>query len=157
MQQTTNNTPTKVLLIGASGYIGGAILAKLLEPSQAGKWDITCLVRKEDYIPKLKELGVSVILGSLDSTEVLTKAASEADAVINVADSDHLVGVKAIIEGLKKSGGKKVFIQTSGSDKIFDDARGEYASDKIYSDLNMDEIRSLPPSMPHNDVDNYVY
>jgi len=155
--QATSQFPTKLLIIGASGYIGGAVLAKLLEPSQAGKWDITALVRKEDYIPKLQELGVKTLIGTLDSTEVLIKAASEVDAVLNLADSDHLAGVKAIVEGLNNSQGKKIFIQTSGSDKIIDDARGEYASEKIYSDLNIDEIRSLSSSMPHHEVDTFIF
>ena len=155
--QATTKSPTKLLIIGASGYIGGAVLAKFLEPSQAGKWDITALVRKEEYIPKLKELGVKTLIGTLDSTEVLIKAASEVDAVLNLADSDHLSGVKAVIEGLNKSQGKRIFIQTSGSDKIVDDARGEFASEKIYSDLDIEEIRALPSSMPHHEVDTFIF
>lgn len=36
---------------------------------------------------------------------------------------------------------------------LSDDAQGIYASDKIYSDLDIKMLESLPPSAPHREVD----
>jgi len=81
-----------VFLTGATGYIGGTVLTKLLE-SSSKKYSITALVRSETALPKLKSLGVKGLIGSLDDSELLAKAASEADLVINTANCDHLPSI----------------------------------------------------------------
>jgi len=41
----------------------------------------------------------------------------------------------------------------SGTGVVIDDAVGNYATDKIYSDLNIPMIESLPKTQPHREVD----
>ncbi|WP_323505800.1 MULTISPECIES: NAD-dependent epimerase/dehydratase family protein [unclassified Glaciimonas] len=63
---------------------------------------------------------------------MLTREASCADAVINAASSDNLPAVETLLNALTGSG--KVFIHTSGSSVVGDDARGEWASEKIFDE-----------------------
>lgn len=105
----------KVFLTGATGYIGGSVLSSLL--SNPGKYAVTALVRSQQAADKLKTLNVIPLVSSLDDSQLLTKAAEEADIVINTADADHLGAVKAIVAGLSKAPKPKVFIHTSGTGK----------------------------------------
>ena len=41
----------------------------------------------------------------------------------------------------------------SGTGVLTDNARGEYASDVIYNDLNVEQIKSIPPTAHHRNVD----
>lgn len=150
-------TPTKVFLTGATGYIGGSVLTKLLEPSQAGKWDITVLTRSEETIPKLKKLGVTPLLGTLEDDSLLTQAAKDADVVLSCANADHLSAVKALVSGLNSGEKRRILLHNSGTGVLVDDARGDYASDKVYSDFDIEAIHDLPTSQPHRDVDAFIF
>lgn len=158
--QTTDTAPLKIFLTGATGYIGGTVLDKLLHSSHKGKWDITVLTRSQDTVPKFKELGVTPLIGGLDDAETLTKAATEADVVLQLADSDHLPATKALVEGCNRNssnGRRKIFIQCSGTGILVDDAHGDYASEKIYNDLDMESIHAIPLTQMHRDVDTYIF
>lgn len=155
---TNNSKPIKIFLTGATGYIGGSVLSKLLQPSHKGQYDITVLTRSEATIPKFKELGVTPLLGSLDSFELLTQAAIGADVVLQLADADHLPAVKALVKGLNtKDGKRRIYIHTSGTGVLRDESMGNYASEKIYSDLDMESIHALPITQPHKDVDAFLF
>ncbi|KAK1046534.1 hypothetical protein LTR74_017948 [Friedmanniomyces endolithicus] len=79
----------KILLTGATGYIGGSILSHLLacDSSALKETPITCLVRGEDRIPKLNKayggLVEPVIYRDLDDTEKTIEVASQHDIVVN--------------------------------------------------------------------------
>jgi len=156
---SNTTTPTKIFLTGATGYIGGTAFAKLLDPSRKSKYDITVLTRSRDSIPKFKELGVKTLIGDLDSAEILSQAAKEADVVMHFANSaDHLASAKALIRGLNTNDGKRrIYIHTSGTSVLADKAMGNHASDKVYSDLDMESIHALPIMQPHKDVDTYIF
>ncbi len=132
---------------------------KLLEPSQKGKWDITAYIRSEAVIPKFKELGVKTLVGSLESADILKQAAIDADVVFHFADSaDHLPSAKALIEGLKTQDGKRrIYIHTSGTGELTDNARGDYATTVVYDDLDLEPIKALPVTQIHKDVDDYIF
>jgi len=46
-----------------------------------------------------------------------------------------------------------IFIHTSGTGVLADDAKGKYSSDVIYDDLNPDQIETLAPTQLHRNVD----
>ncbi|HLN29931.1 MAG TPA: NAD-dependent epimerase/dehydratase family protein [Gemmataceae bacterium] len=112
----------KVLVTGATGYIGGSVADKLL----AAGHQVSGLVRSEAKIPLLKERGINPVVGTLDDCEILTKAAQVADAVIHAASADHPGSVVTLVTALERSG--KLLIHTSGSAIVADHADGEYAS-----------------------------
>ncbi|ADV23642.1 3-beta hydroxysteroid dehydrogenase/isomerase [Cryptococcus gattii E566] len=110
----------KVFLTGASGYIGSHVTTVLLVAGH----QLTAIARSDASAKKLEEQGVTVIRASLEDTEVLTKAASEADAVIHLAYihdfSDYggrpaqvdYAAIRALATGLK--GTNKPLVSTSG-------------------------------------------
>ncbi|MGA9452713.1 MAG: NAD-dependent epimerase/dehydratase family protein [Verrucomicrobiia bacterium] len=112
----------KMLVTGATGYIGGSVAERLI----ASGHQVVGLVRSAEKVPLLKERGIESVLGTLDDWEVIRKAAQEADAVIHAASADHPGSVLALIAALERSG--KTLIYTSGSSVVADSADGEYAS-----------------------------
>ncbi len=109
----------KVFIVGATGYIGGSIAAKLIERGDS----IIGLTRNEAGAAKLRERGIEPVIGSVNDGPTLAAAAQRADAVINAANSDDPYSVEAILPVLHGTG--KAFIQTSGSSIIGDRAAGE--------------------------------
>jgi nucleoside-diphosphate-sugar epimerase len=118
----------KIFLTGATGYIGGTLAQRLLKE----KHQVHGLVRSPDKARLLDQIGIVPVLGTLDDAAILSKAAGEADAVINAASSDHRAAVETLIDAL--SGSEKPLIHTSGSSIVYDDARGDFESPKIYHD-----------------------
>jgi nucleoside-diphosphate-sugar epimerase len=117
----------KVFVTGASGYIGGSVAAALLSAGHA----VAGLVRAEQRAAEIRALGMEPVLGTLDDGDVLARAARQADAVIHTADSDHRAAVEAMLPALAGSG--KLFLQTSGSSIVGDEAGGR-PTDKVYED-----------------------
>lgn len=76
------------------------------------------LVRKPEHVEYYKSQGVTpVLFENLDQVELLKKAATENDIVINAASASRSLGARALIEGLaerKKITGEPVwFIHVS--------------------------------------------
>ena len=153
----TSNDKPRLFILGATGYIGGTFLTKLLSSPDVSSWNITVLTRSKDSILIFKDLGLTPLLGSLDDAEALTKASSDADVVLNFADADHLAAAKSIVAGLSVGGKRRILIHTSGTGALIDEAKGEYASDKIYNDLDIESIHSIPVTQPHRNVDDYIF
>ena len=112
----------KVFVAGATGYIGGSIVERLMATGH----QVSGLVRSEGKIPLLKGRGIDPVVGTLDDPEILTKAAQAADAVIPAASADHTGCVVTLVTALERSG--KLLIHTTGSAIVADHADGEYAS-----------------------------
>jgi nucleoside-diphosphate-sugar epimerase len=117
----------KVLVTGASGYIGGSVASALRDAGHR----VVGLVRSEERAAEVRGRGIEPLLGTLDDGALLAAAAREADAVINAANAEHRGSVEAILTGL--AGSDKPFLQTSGSSIVADLAAGE-PTDKIYDE-----------------------
>lgn len=126
----------KIFVTGATGYIGGSVADALVKRGHA----VTGLVRTEEGARQLQARGMKTVLGTLDDAEVISKAAREAEAVIDTAEANHPGVVDAIAAAVRGSG--KAFIHTSGSGIVATDARGEAVAD-IY-----DECTPFKPSFP---------
>lgn len=120
----------KILLTGATGFIGGSILTALLQSSvlslQSGP--ITCLLRGADRAALLtstygKRVKPAVYSG-LDDLETTTAVAAQHDIVINTTLGYHSASTKALLRGLaqrKAHTGRDVWmIHTSGTSNIGD-------------------------------------
>ena len=125
----------KVLVTGASGYIGGSVAAALC----AAGHHVIGLVRSDARAAQVRERGVEPLLGTLDDAGLLAEAARAADAVVNAADAEHRGVVEAILTALAGSG--KAFLQTSGSSIVADLAAGE-PTDHVYDEAT--PVRPLP-------------
>ncbi|KAI0701253.1 NAD-P-binding protein [Cerioporus squamosus] len=147
-----------IFYTGATGYIGGSVLQRILNHPRASTFDVTVLVRDAKKAKLLEaEFGLKVVEGSLEDTDKLTEQAEKAHIVIHTADCDHELAMKAILAGLKarheKLGDLPILIHTSGTAVLMDDARGRFTSDKVVSDLDIAALDALPPSAPHHVVD----
>jgi uncharacterized protein YbjT (DUF2867 family) len=72
---------TQVFITGATGYIAGSVLDRLLRHPTSATSEITVLVRKADKVPAFESLGVRTVLGSYDDHALLEKQASLSDVI----------------------------------------------------------------------------
>jgi len=108
----------RVLVIGASGFLGGAVALRLHRAGYA----VSALVRDASRAGPLQKAGLSIRHGALDDARQLVRAIADTDAVINTADSDHAAGVHAVLRAIE--GTRKTFIHTSGISVVADRAAG---------------------------------
>ncbi|KAJ7065557.1 hypothetical protein C8F01DRAFT_1053661 [Mycena amicta] len=155
--------PIHVLLTGATGFVGGTALTTLLDRDdyKRGQVKITCLVRGDDRARLIKQrLGVDVVVGDLAEGELVRRAAAEADVVLDTANADFPKGSRAILDGLKeryeRTGIQSVFIHTSGTGALTDNAQGQFADEKIYQDLDCAAIRAIPTTYVHRESDSMI-
>ncbi|KAF9240417.1 hypothetical protein BU15DRAFT_45759 [Melanogaster broomeanus] len=151
---------SQVFITGATGYIGGAILLRLLEHPTFPTSEITALVRKADKVPEFESIGVKTLLGSYSDLELLENQAAQSDVVFACADADNVQACEAILKGLKKrhqaTGTVPILIHTSGTGVLVDNAEGMYAYDTIWDDMNPDQLETLPDTQLHRNVDLMV-
>ncbi len=137
----------RVLVTGASGYIGGSVAAKLLEKGHT----ILGLVRSADKAAQLARLGIQPLIGTLADFRKITDAAAAADAVINTANADDVFVVDTLLKAI--AGSDKPFIQTSGTSVVSDRAAGEYSAAVFHEDSPFDP---LPERMLRVAIDRAV-
>ncbi|VUC25204.1 unnamed protein product [Clonostachys rosea] len=156
-----------IFLTGASGYIGGDLLDQLAKfhPELA----LRVLVRDVSQVDIIRQLyhDATIVQGSLDDTEIITKEALNADIVLNFAAYNHLGSARAIHRALveRQTQGKPAYwIQVSGASalaaaELEDPSRiPGSASDTIWDDYEeIDALRSHIEKHPERRVvDNYV-
>jgi nucleoside-diphosphate-sugar epimerase len=151
---------TPVLFIGATGYLGGSVLARLITHSNKNSFEITTLVRSEEKARKLEAFGVKPVIGSYKDAALVESLAEKAHVVFNCADADDLAAMNSVLAGLKKrhaiSGDVPVLIHTSGTGLLMhgNKTNGMGITEKIYSDDDPDTIeKEFPPVALHHDVD----
>ena len=137
----------RVLVIGASGYLGGAIAQRLERDGH----EVVALVRNAAKGQMLKDAGFVLREGNLDDAARLTQAAADADAVINAADSDHAAGVATLLAAVADTG--KIFIHTSGISVTADHAKG--AGSGIVRDETVD-YQPIPERAARHAIDMKV-
>lgn len=145
------STGKQVFLIGP-GFIGGEILDILLEE----KYEVTVLARRAEAAQQLESLGAKTVKGSLSDSEVITKQAAASDITIHTATADDLPSVEAVLKGIKQrtdSGKKAIYIHTSGASLLGDDAKGQFATEKIYEDDKPEAIDAISDEAPHREID----
>jgi nucleoside-diphosphate-sugar epimerase len=73
----------KLFITGTTGYIGGTVLGEVLK-RHGQELAITALLRSPSKEYSEKYPNVTVVKGSFDDFDVISKAASEADIVIRM-------------------------------------------------------------------------
>jgi len=60
------------------------VLERFLSHPSAASWSFNALVRSNDKAEKLKEFGINPVIGDFENFDVVEKAASEADVVLDI-------------------------------------------------------------------------
>lgn len=104
-----------ILLTGASGFIGSAVLRQLRLQGR----DVTAIVRSPEKAAKVEALGATAVIGDITDSELVTEQAIASDGVIHLAspgdDSSRDVDdafVTAVFAGLE--GSDKRYVHTGG-------------------------------------------
>lgn len=94
----------------------GAVLADLVKAYPNLK--ITALVRNPAHIGAFEDIGVKVVKGSFNDTDIITSHAQSADITVNLGDSDDVGLTTAILAGQKarvaEGKPKAALLHTSG-------------------------------------------
>ncbi|KAG5637893.1 hypothetical protein H0H81_002778 [Sphagnurus paluster] len=151
-----------LLLIGASGFIGGTVLTTLLaRKDYLDRFAITVLIRGAERATLVREnLGLDTVVADLSDRAAVVAAAENADVVINTANADHPEGAAALVEGLtnrkSRTGNTPTYIHFSGTGALTDQAEGGFAADKVYDDEHVDDIKAIPVTYVHRACDTIV-
>ncbi|KAH8595061.1 hypothetical protein B0O99DRAFT_741329 [Bisporella sp. PMI_857] len=132
----------KILLTGATGYLGGSVLTSLLQSENPAikNVKISAIVRSAVQAELLAVLNIRpILISGFEDTEALANAASENDVVINCASGFETGAAESLIIGLgkrKKLTGQDVFmIHTSGTSSISDrPISKQYIEDRSFND-----------------------
>ena len=90
---------TRILLTGATGFVGGTILDTLCDAHP--DFHVKALVRQEADVERLPSIyrNIEPIVGALSDGSLLISLASEVDFIIHAA-GDNIDAVRAMIDGL---------------------------------------------------------
>jgi len=110
----------KILITGATGFIGGAVARKLLQQGH----QVLAMSQTEDAFAKLRVAGMTPVVGDFANPASLTAPAAQVDAIVSLASIGQIEGtpesfakdrdaVAVMLKALGDSG--KPFIFTSGS------------------------------------------
>ena len=94
-----------ILVTGATGHLGTAVIQTLLEKTSANQ--IAALVRDESKASALKEIGVDIRVGSYDDTASLNKAMQGIEKVLLIAGTDEdnrLQQHQNVVDAARKAG-----------------------------------------------------
>ena len=100
----------KVLLTGATGYIGTSVLSRLLAEGH----EVTALVRDAAKARAVEEAGAIGLVGDVADAAIVAEAASAADGVVHTASTPEgdAAFIDAVLGALE--GGGKPFVHTGG-------------------------------------------
>ncbi|KIP10506.1 hypothetical protein PHLGIDRAFT_33875 [Phlebiopsis gigantea 11061_1 CR5-6] len=157
------STKIPVLFLGATGYVGGSVLTRLLARPDAQTFEITALVRSEEKAKKLEDFGVKTAVGSFKNDVLVERLSEAAHVVFSCADSDDLPAIQALLKGLKqrhvKTGDVPILIHTSGTGILTygHETKGMSATDAIYDDSDFEQVANIDPAAFHRNVDSAIF
>lgn len=121
--------PHSILLTGASGYLGGSLLAQLHRTSIPQSTKLFALARSEDQAEAVKKYGAEPLILNLKDQDSVIKSIVDAQITIVYFLVDALNSkfqipmIKALSEVKKQTGQEVHFLHTSGA-KIFSQHAG---------------------------------
>lgn len=146
----------KILVTGATGFIGSAVARKLLQQGH----QVVAMSRTEDAFAKLRIAGMTPTIGDFANPASLAPLAAEVDAVVSLASIGQIEGTpesfakdRDAVGGMLKASGDsgKPFIFTSGSAIFGVFTKGE-ASPTIFDEDHPVPLTSSVFAPPQADV-----
>ncbi|KAK4223580.1 hypothetical protein QBC38DRAFT_512307 [Podospora fimiseda] len=149
--------PVQILLVGAGGHIGAAVLEALSSANLPIR--ITALVRSNDDLRHLNDRyngRADPLLISLNDTSSLIDQASKTQIIINCApDVPNTSGISTLLSSLSTTPHPhKFYIATSGAARIWSSPDPSTPGDKIWDDLI--DLPNFPINTTHAATDIQV-
>lgn len=149
MTSETNKQSPRIMLTGATGFVGGTVLDQLLKSDCPAlkNGTITILLRDASraavYSAAWGARINPIIYEGLDDVETAISTASQHDLVINNTLGFHAASAQALLQGLslrKAQTGRDVYmIQLSGASNLADQPiTGTYLEDREFDDIKDD-------------------
>jgi nucleoside-diphosphate-sugar epimerase len=151
MSQGARKPPLRILLTGATGFIGGTVLYHLLLSNlpalKSGNFTLTVLIRHASRAATFAAVwGIRVypvVYGGLDDLEKTTAVASQHDLVINMTLGFHAASAQALLRGLAlrkaETGREAYMIHLSGASNLSDQpVTGAYLEGHEFDDVRDD-------------------
>ena len=97
---------SKILLVGATGYVGGTVLSQLLTSTEASlrALKVDLLIRREHQAEKLRSVYgdriKTILWAGLDGIQFIEQVAAHYDIIINAGSGFITAGAKAFVDGL---------------------------------------------------------
>ncbi|MFJ5986919.1 NAD-dependent epimerase/dehydratase family protein [Lentzea sp. NPDC092896] len=139
----------KVFITGASGYIGKATVAALLRHGHV----VEALARSARSAAAMSEAGATPVSGGLSDLDVLTTAASRADAVIHLAQADSAEADLAAATAMQDGVGAGTYVHTGGT-WVYGDTDGIADEDAAWNPPSIvawrEEVEEKVLSRAHN-------
>ncbi|KAH7104121.1 NAD(P)-binding protein [Auriculariales sp. MPI-PUGE-AT-0066] len=159
----SSTTVSKVLVLGATGYIGGEAYVRIYQKYPT--FEYTAIVRSQDNVEKMRAAGAkNVILDPDTSLSTVLQEVEKSDIVLHCADADDLELMRTILRGAKKvherTGKRIIYIHTSGTGLVTDKATGNLtaaAKGTVYDDGKVDDICAIDVNGPHRNVDLEIF
>ncbi|KAE9368376.1 NAD(P)-binding protein [Stipitochalara longipes BDJ] len=144
-----------IFITGVSGYIGGQILHDITRTHPS--YQIRGLVRTSDQQKTIaaKYPSIHLVLGDLDSADILKTEAAKANVVLQLANADHTQSVTTILSALPKT---STLIHLSGAASISSSSNGlGRLTPKKWSDIaDLSELTTFDHSHFHAVTDQTV-
>jgi nucleoside-diphosphate-sugar epimerase len=102
----------RILVTGATGFIGGAVARRLLSEGQA----VRAMVRRPENAADLAALGAEVVMGDLGDEDLLERATQGCPVVIHCAAQVAQVDTRTAFEGPNVAGTENVLVASGKSD-----------------------------------------
>src|SRR5712664_4720433 len=129
----------KILVTGATGFIGGAVARKLLQQGH----QVLAMSQTEDAFAKLRAAGMTPVVGDFANPAGLTAPAAQVDAIVSLASIGQIEGTSesfakdrdAVAVMIEAAGdARKPFIFTSGSAIFGVFTKGEASPTSFHED-----------------------
>lgn len=139
----------RVFVIGASGWIGSAVVGELL----AAGHNVTGLARSDAAAAALDARGVRVQRGNLDSPDSLLSATADADAVVHLANK-HDFSNPAVSNRAERATVQLIGDTLAGSHRAFVLASGVAGLANGRPSTERDVSRAYGPDAPRGGSEN---
>ena len=134
----------RILVLGASGYIGRHVAARLVDDGH----DVTALVRSKQGAETAQRTGVLPVLGDAAQIDDVAGLLADQDAVVWIAqllleEESRVVG--SMLDALQGTG--KTFIFTSGTSLLSERTNGEWIEHSYSEDESFIPRRQIAPRL----------
>ncbi|WP_433716114.1 NAD-dependent epimerase/dehydratase family protein [Nocardia sp. CA-084685] len=133
----------KVFLTGGSGWIGSAAVGELIAVGH----DVVGLARSDASAAALADKHAAVLRGDLDDLDSLRRGASDADAVVHLANK-HDWANPAAMNAAERTAVETIAQTLAGSDRPFVVASGLSGLDEGCPALESDRLATVGPDSP---------